>query len=426
MAYIIRKKINNAIYVIERTSYRENGKVKTKDKMLGKLDENGNFIPSKKNSPEVAGEPKEPQNQEEVKAFAVLDKSTEPQEQKPEVVVVEAEVVTDFISTKVDKYTSGTTKTEITAFDHQKNEDLYTNGGAINVSRNEVKRKEINVIVSLDFKELKTTGGITIDMEYRLTPFDRAVHNAVASLWEAGHRNGMKNNEYLTPKIIFQLLAGNTGESKYISPRMRKAIVRSIDKMRHTEITIDNSNEVKELHCDQVKYIGSLVESRRLEITENKKITINGNEVEDCIQILQCPILYKYAQLKKQVCNIDIKMFNIPRYVPIDEDDDKKKKTKKPILFRNTPANIELKEYLLQRIMAMKNQKSRMSETIRYETIYDYLRIEAPTKGTLLVKYMEVRKKVKFLLNYWKRERFIKGYREEKEGRLIAKVTITC
>ena len=425
---IIKKKRGNTTYVYEAVYESiENGKQKYKWKLQGKLDENGNLIPSpsKKKVSELPTE-----NQEEVKALAVPDKSIEPQKAE----VVEAEIVDDVITTRVDKYTFGTSKTEGVVFDTRKNEGLYTpEGGAINVSKNEIKRKEINVIVSLDFKKLREEG-VTIDMEYRLTPFDRAVHNAVATLWEEGHRNGMKNNEYITPRIIFQLLSGNTGESKDISSTMRKAILRSIDKMRHTEITINNSEEAKAFGYKKLKYFGSLLDSKRIE-----GVKINGNQVEDCICILQSPALYDYAKLKNQIGTIDIRMLNIPKLKlkqlkPKSEADDDKSKDKSKAddesyifyIFRNTPQNIELKEYLLQRIMAIKNQKSKMSETIRYETLYDYLRVKAPTRSTLLVKHKKIREKVKLLLEYWQSEKFIRDYKEEKEGKVIAKITITC
>ena len=111
--------------------------------------------------------------------------------------------------------------------------------------------------------------------------------------------------------------------------------------------------------------------------------------------------------MKNQVSAVDIHMLNVPKV-------------------RNTPENIELKEYLLQRIMAMKSQKSKMSETIKYETIYEYLRIgiTAPTRNAFLVKCKQVRDKVKQFLEFWKSKELIKDYREEKEGKLIAKIVI--
>jgi len=449
---IIKAKRGNVIYIYEVESYRDkdSGKIKTKWKICGHLDDDGNFIPSKgrtlnnlpaeiheltrttkeirvvekkeekRNSEELPTETKglsmtvtsknienettEANHQvpQEVKALAIPERKTEIQETESE--VTEAEIVTGISSiVRSDKYSFGTTKAEGIVFDARKNEGLYTDsGGAVNVSRNEIKRKEINVMVSLDFSELKKEGEIVIAYENRLTPFDRAVYNAIATLWETGHRNKMKNNEYLTPRIIFHLLSGNADEGKSISPGMREAILRSIHKMSSTDIIIDASAEAKAYGYKKFVFDGKL-----LHAFFAKKVNINGNEAEDCIHILKIPALYDYAKLKNQIGNVDIKMLNIPK-------------------FRNTSENIELKEYLLQRIMGIKNAKNRMNESIRYETIYDYLRIEAPTKHALQVKHKKIRDQVKKILDFWKSKKLIRSYREEKEGKIIAKITLTC
>ena len=57
---IINKKVGNSTYVYEMTAFRANGKVKYKWKIKGKLDENGQLIPSKKrNLEEFSAETKE-------------------------------------------------------------------------------------------------------------------------------------------------------------------------------------------------------------------------------------------------------------------------------------------------------------------------------------------------------------------------------
>ena len=50
MSHIINRKVGNTIYVYEQICYRENGRVRTKQKILGKLDADGNVIPSKKSA----------------------------------------------------------------------------------------------------------------------------------------------------------------------------------------------------------------------------------------------------------------------------------------------------------------------------------------------------------------------------------------
>lgn len=60
MSYIVQKKINNTVYVYEVTSYRDKKtrKVKNKWKILGKLDDDGVLISSKRKLPGVIKEVK--------------------------------------------------------------------------------------------------------------------------------------------------------------------------------------------------------------------------------------------------------------------------------------------------------------------------------------------------------------------------------
>ena len=90
----------------------------------------------------------------------------------------------------------------------------------------------------------------------------------------------------------------------------------------------------------------------------------------------------------------------------------------------NTSENIELKGYLLRRIASLRNSKNNMSDTIRYDTLFEYLRINNSEKA-LRQKHQEIRKKVKQLLDFWIEKGLISSYKEEKEGKSIAKITIT-
>ena len=59
MSTIIKRKIGNATYVIESTSYRdEQGKPRTKQRCLGRLDSDGVLISSKTKLPSVIKEVK--------------------------------------------------------------------------------------------------------------------------------------------------------------------------------------------------------------------------------------------------------------------------------------------------------------------------------------------------------------------------------
>ena len=122
------------------------------------------------------------------------------------------------------------------------------------------------------------------------------------------------------------------------------------------------------------------------------------------MHILRTPPLYDYANRKKQVGRVSIKLLNTP--------------------ISKTEETATLQGYLLRRIMTIKNPNNRQSPNIVYDTIYKQLEIEAPTDGALRKKKADVRKKIKTILDYWKKEKFIKDYSENKKGQEIYSVTI--
>ena len=305
------------------------------------------------------------------------------------------DIINATTTTRASSYTFGTTKVEGLAFDPEKNPAIYSAlvPVRIDVSRRKSQRKKIDTLFAIDFNDMKSSG-VSIAREDRITPYDREIHNAVATLASAG-------NEFINPSMIFQLISGNSGNTN-ISPETRKEILRSIDKMMVTLVTIDASAEVGTHMITKHTgiYKGPLIPAERVEIME-----LNGQKVTDCIHLLKNPPLYDYARDKNQIGSIDIKMLDTP--------------------LSNTKENIEIKGYLLRRIASIKNSKSNMSDTIRYDTLYKYLQIKAPNKNALYRQYQEVRNKVKKLLDFWIKMGLISSYREEKEGKSIAKVTIS-
>lgn len=395
----------------------ENGRRKYKWKLLYKLDENGKLIPSKKrNSEELPTETEElsmtatsenvenenteanHQVPQEIKALAIPEKGT--QSEKTE--TVEAEIVDDenlpqVISKKSPQYKFGISKVDNITFDDERNSAIYDavneEDVSINVGRAN-SNKRVETLIYIDFNDAKKSG-ITISNEERITPYDREIHNAVASLAAEG-------NQYISTSMIFQLLSGNTSDERNkMSEETRKRILRSIEKMSATRITVNASAEVKAGMIAKATYVNYLIPSKRVEII------LNGQRVKDCIQLLDSLPLFDYASQKNQIASIDIKMLDAP--------------------IQNSPENITLKGYLLRRIMAISNskyKKNNMNNVIRYDTIYQYLKVQASTKDLLNHKRKQIRDKVKKLLDFWKKEKLIKNYKEEKEGRVIAKIII--
>ena len=113
----------------------------------------------------------------------------------------------------------GVSKVENLAFDPRENNVLYNDPYPVNVWVGTSKKRKIETIVSIDFNEMRKMG-VVIKNEQRLTPYDRAVHNAVSTLCAIG-------NKYINPQMIFQVLSGNLHQRKDMSSETRKKILES-------------------------------------------------------------------------------------------------------------------------------------------------------------------------------------------------------
>ena len=297
---------------------------------------------------------------------------------------------------KVEHFKVSISKPDHIIFDTDKNPQIYEAADIKDVKftvSGSSSKKKIETLFYIDFNDAKENG-ITISNEDRINSYDREIYNAVATLAAAG------NNEF-SPSMIFQLLSGNiSDERNKMSPETRRKILKSVEKMSVTRVTIDASAEVRAGMIAQATFKNYLIPA---EMTE---LRINGQLVTDGIRLLSRLPLFDYASRKRQVVSIDIKMLDTP--------------------LPNTPENIVLKGYLLMRIASIMNSKNNMSDVIRYQTIYDYLKIQAPTPNALKVKHKQIRDKVKKFLDFWKEVKFIKDYKEEKEGRIFAKIIISC
>ena len=298
--------------------------------------------------------------------------------------------IANIITRRAKEVIFGVTKVEGTAFDTEKNDFLYNNLFPVTIDVGALKKRVISTMVSIDFNKMRQLG-VTVKSEQRLTPYDREVHNAVSTLCVAG-------NKYITPQMIYQVLSGNKKDVK-MTAKAREEILGSIDKMRFTEILIDSSQEARAGWVKEATYKGALIPSESVRI-----VTLNGQEVKECIHLFRTPPLYDYANDKNQIDRINIKMLNVP--------------------VSNTPENIELKGYLLRRIISAKNEKSHIKPIIRYDTLYKYLGLEGSNENVLRNKKKDIRDRTKEILKFWVAEGFIQGYEEEKEGKAIMKVRI--
>lgn len=269
-----------------------------------------------------------------------------------------------------------------------KNLVLYK-GNAVNVLvGKQGSKKEIATMVSINFDEIEKEG-VKIYGIKELTMYDREVHDAIATLCVEG------GNEYITPQMIYQVMTGNP--KIRLTPEQAEAISNSITKMMHSHISIDASKEAQAFGFDSFIYNGNLIAA------ETVTATLNGNVVE-CVHLLRTPPLYDYANRKGQIGRADIRLLNSP--------------------LSKTEETSVLQGYLLRRILTIKNPHNKQSNSILYETIYKQLEISAPNDNALKKKKIDIRKKVKTILDYWIKVKFIKGYEETNKGRLIYSIII--
>ena len=288
------------------------------------------------------------------------------------------------------EYRISTTKLESLAFSEKENLGLYTDIGKVMVGRK--KAQEVNTYMCLDFKEFRDRG-IQIAEEDRLTRFDRLIHDAVSTLWEVGHDDGRKDNEYITPRILYQVINGNSGNSEDCGKKMRDRILSSLDKMRNTQIEIDASEEAHAFKICSYRYRGNLLPSERVEAV------IRGQRV-DCIHVFRLPPLFEYAERKRQIDHVKLDILRVPGV--------------------NTIERIEVKDYLLRRVLSAKNKTSKLQGRIKMSTLYDEIGVQESTDK----KRKKVRDTAKRILDYWGEKGFIKGYRIDRDGMTFAALDI--
>ncbi len=234
-------------------------------------------------------------------------------------------------------------------------------------------RKELTAKVSISFDELKE---VQLSNKY-ITPYDREVHDAVVSLYIDGR------NEYITPLMIYRTMTGNPNGK--LTDKILNDISEAIERCSRTRVYIDATGEVEGKGYD----IQQPIYKENLLYTRSIKGLHNG-EMGEWIQIIQPPILYKYANSKNQVARMDIKLLN----TPVNKNEE----------------TIILQGYLQRRVLAMKG--SNLSRNILYETIYKQLDIEAASPGALRKKQSKIRDTIKNILDFWEKEGFIKGFKE--------------
>lgn len=256
------------------------------------------------------------------------------------------------------------------AFEGVFNSDEPVNVEVIKKTKN---KKAIYAPVTINYAELE---GVKLNGRRELTAFDREVHDAILTLYVEG------GNTFITINMIHQMMTGKKGA--HCSPRRSKAINDSITKLMITHAVIDASQEAKLRGFDKDRYDSNLLNVKR------HTVSVHGQTVT-AIKILDAPVLYEYAKMRNQIERFDSRLLDAP--------------------INTTEENIVLSGYLRRRIAGMKG-RSKLSTTIKYESIYKVLEITASSDGALRKKKAKVRETARKILDFYKKVGFINGYAE--------------
>ena len=180
-----------------------------------------------------------------------------------------------------------------------------------------------------------------------LTEFDRAVLSVCISEWEVGNR-------HTTPAIILRGLTGKKGigGNGKIYPDQRTAILHSINKMMGLIIEVDLSDTNQKLNYNDgksQKIIEAILPCKHI------TTTINGQVIDDTIYFLDESPLMKVSRDRKQLLTFDVELLDVPNQ-------------------QNTPMNITVKNYVMNRIQEIKLHK--LQPIITFADVFQKCRID--------------------------------------------------
>ena len=230
---------------------------------------------------------------------------------------------------------------------------------------------------SMVIRNVLDGAGVTkkeITENLKTQPFDKRVYIAVSALYNAG-------NEVITLSQIYYAM-GNTGKP---SPNQIKKIDDAVTKMYKANILLDNTQEARALKGKYplFRYDGHLLPIERI------TAIINGQVTESAIHIFREPPLMTFAKEREQVTTVNVTLLQSP--------------------VSKTDANLQIDDYLIERISKVKNGKGNTGR-ILYKTLYERARI------TTTKQKQRAPEKIEKYLTYYQEQGFIKRFTMEKDG----------
>lgn len=243
---------------------------------------------------------------------------------------------------------------------------------AIGVESEEDKRKgkQVDIAYSIDFRELEELENVKITR--KLEPFDKRVYIAIGALFDSGQAT-----------MSYQQIYKAMGYSKRAGAGALKKIDAAVTKMAGAKIYIDNLQESEEYKSRvHFKYDGPLL------MTERITAMVDGQPAECVIRVHRSLVLLDFARERKQFTTIQRRLLDSP--------------------ISKTNANIQLEDYLIERISHMKNGKAQ--PRMLFATIYKNADIKTTKQK------QRAWPKIQKLLDHYVKCAFIKGYQKDADG----------
>ena len=236
------------------------------------------------------------------------------------------------------------------------------------------------------------SGENIIKMPRNLNSYDENVLRGIFTLLDNGYT-------IFTAKQVYNAFAGKSTNSTLAIEK----VVKSIDKMRATLISIDWS-----AHARMRGIIDDpnacIVVNENFISADHYSFYLHGQKVAG-YKINKIPPLYRYAKESKQLSNIDRSLLEAPLVT-------------KTNAIKNTDMNIIIKNEILLRIDTMKKNKS-FSRLISFSTLYKMAQV-----GELYSQKSRTREAIVFMLDAWKNIGHIKDYRIIKNGAEYSSIEI--
>ena len=248
----------------------------------------------------------------------------------------------------------------------------------------------------------------------KLTAFDKAVYEAVATRFYYWKLDNDQKPLYITPQEVWRTMNGKRSGDGKAKPSQKQVqrICNSLDKMRFTRVYMDITKEIEafKLHINDERIASGEIDDYLLNSSKVTFMTDKGNKVEG-YRLTEEPIIYTYNSIKGHLL-----------FVPYD--------------LLDTSANTsdsenvtEFRNYLLQQIQLMKNAKEgkgkfKRNNIILISTIYEGTGILPPeeranttsstsdnARQTYIRKTRKAdREKIEGILDAWKDKKWIKDY----------------